>query len=139
MTKRMNDASTVKNGGRKFKNDLIFIACLLTVVALVGAGFFFFRKEGDLVTVTVDGEVFGRYSLSENIRVDIVTGKDGEAHNVLVIENGVAYVESASCPDGICAEHKPIHRDGESIVCLPHRVVITVHTSDGEDRPDVIV
>ena len=92
MTKRMNDASTVKNGGRKFKNDLIFIACLLTVVALVGAGFFFFRKEGDLVTVTVDGEVFGRYSLSENIRVDIVTGKDGEAHNVLVIENGVAYV-----------------------------------------------
>ena len=89
--------------------------------------------------VTVDGELYGSYPLDEDVRVEIVTGKQGEAYNVLVIRDGVAYVESASCPDGICAEHKPIRRDGESIVCLPNRVVITVDTSDGEEHPDLIV
>lgn len=139
MNQQNYDASTAKRGGRKFKNDLIFIVSLVLVISLVGAGFFFFRSEGDEVTVTVDGAVWGTYSLSENTRVEIVTGKDGEAYNVLVIQDGTAYVESASCPDGICSDHKPIRRDGESIVCLPNRVVITVHTSDAEEEPDVIV
>ena len=139
MTKRIPNASTANSGGRKFKNDLIFIVSLVLVLALVGAAFFFFRGEGDVVRVTVDGELYGSYPLSEDVRVEIVTGEDGEAYNVLVIRDGVAYVESASCPDGICADHKPIRRDGESIVCLPNRVVITVDTSDGEEQPDLIV
>lgn len=124
--------------GRKFKNDLIFITVLLAVVSLLGLAFFFFRGEGDVVTVTVDGAVYGTYSLSEPIRVEIRTGDEQEQINVLVIEDGRAYVEHASCPDGICAAHKPILRNGESIVCLPHRVVITVHKTDGQN-PDIIV
>ena len=44
----------------------------------------------------------------------------------------------ASCPDGICAAHKPISREGESIVCLPHRVVITVRTVEDEGGPDIV-
>ena len=139
--KQMNQsASTAKSGGRKFKNDLIFIVSLLVAVALLGAGFFFFRGEGDVVTVTVDGELFGTYRLDEDVRVEIMTGETDEAYNVLVIENGEAYVEAASCPDGICSDHKPISREGESIVCLPNRVVITVGTAEkSDDEVDLIV
>ena len=47
-------------------------------------------------------------------------------------------MENASCPDGICVSHRPIFRDGESIVCLPNRVVITV-VSDGDTAsPDIV-
>ena len=124
--------------GRKFKNDLIFIVVLLAAVSLLGLAFFFFRAEGDVVTVTVDGAVYGTYFLSEPIRVEIRTGDEQEQINVLVIEDGRAYMEYASCPDGICAAHKPILRSGESIVCLPHRVVVTVHKTDSQN-PDIIV
>ena len=123
---------------RKIKNDIIFIAILLAVVSLVGLAFFIFRDEGDTVTVTVDGAVYAEYSLAENIRLDIRTGDGDSESNVLIIKDGVAYVESATCPDGICASHKPISREGESIVCLPHRVVITVHTSDKNEVPDIV-
>ena len=122
---------------RKHRNDVIFVAVLLLIVALIGAAFFFLRGEGDTVTVSVDGKHYGTYPLHTDLTLSIRTGEDGEEENLLVIRDGKAYVESATCPDGICADHKPISREGESIVCLPHRVVITVQTSDGE-APDII-
>ena len=122
---------------RKHRNDVIFIAVLLLIVALIGAAFFFLRGEGDTVTVSVDGKHYGTYPLHTDLTLSIRTGENGEEENLLVIRDGKAYVESATCPDGICADHKPISREGESIVCLPHRVVITVQTSDGGE-PDII-
>ena len=124
-------------GGRKFRNDLIFIAVLLVLVILAGLAFLLLRGEGDTVTVTVDGRVYGTYPLSEDLTLDIRTGGEGEELNRLIIRGGEAFVETATCPDGICAAHKPIFRDGESIVCLPHKVVITVKQTEPSEGPDV--
>lgn len=139
MNQNAKTTPTAKNGGRLFRNDIIFIAVLLVLVSVSGLCFYLFRGEGDEVVVTVDGTEFGRYSLAENITVEIRTGVDESEKNVLVIKDGKAYVESATCPDGICAGHKPIHREGESIVCLPHKVVITVHAANEEEAPDIVV
>lgn len=130
-----NSMPTAKNGGHRLKNDIIFIVILLIAVSVIGLCYFFMRGEGDTVVVTVDGKPFGEYSLSETRRVDI---KTGDNYNVLVIEGGEAHMESASCPDGICVAHKPVSRDGESIICLPNKVVAAVRATDDEDRPDII-
>jgi hypothetical protein len=74
----------------------------------------------------------------EDLTLPIHTGEGGEQVNVLVIKDGEAYVQSASCPDGICAAHKPISRQGESIVCLPHRVVVTVQCTEQQNAPDIV-
>ena len=120
----------------KRKNDIVFILALVILCAALGLGFYFLRSEGNRITVTVDGKIFGEYSLSENKEIPIL-GDDGECTNLLVIRDGKAYIEYATCPDGICVDHKPISRNGESIVCLPHRVVIKVHTSQ-KNSPDII-
>ena len=124
---------------RKAKNDLIFIASLLVILTLAGLAFFFFRGEGDVVAVEINGMPYATYSLAEDRTVEIRTGDNGEAVNRLVIRDGKAYVEYASCPDGICADHRAIHREGESIVCLPHRVVITVRKTADQNAPDIVV
>ena len=111
---------------KKHRNDLILIVSLLVVLAIAGACLLLFQKEGTMIRVTVDGEEYGTYPLSEDAEVEIRTGKNGEQLNRLVIKDGVAYVEIATCPDGICAAHKPISHDGESIICLPHKVVVAV-------------
>ena len=118
------------------RNDAIFIAILLVVVMVAGACLYFFRGEGDTVIVSVDGKVIASYPLNVDRVEDIRTGEEGL--NRLVIKDGKAYVETATCPDGICAAHKPISREGESIVCLPHKVVVTVRLSDGGDAPDIV-
>lgn len=133
-TPRMSD------GRRKRKNDLIFITALLVILTLSGLAFFLCREEGDVVAVEIDGKEYGTYTLSEDRTIEIRTGENGEELNRLVIRDGKAFVEIATCPDGICAAHKPISREGESIVCLPHRVVITVRIShSGDGTPDVVV
>jgi len=139
MNQKEKTMPTAKNGGRLFRNDIIFIAVLLVLVSVSGLCFYLLRGEGDMVVVTVDGTEFGRYSLLEDTTVEIRTGAGGSEMNVLVIKDGMAYVESATCPDGICAGHKPIHREGESIVCLPHKVVITVHATNEKEAPDIVV
>ena len=32
----------------------------------------------------------------------------------------------ANCPDEICVHHKPISKNGETIVCLPNKVVVVI-------------
>ena len=119
------------------RNDIIFIAALLAVIAIAGACLYLFHGEGDTVTVAVDGKTIATYPLNVDRTEDIHTNGDGL--NRLIIKDGKAWVETASCPDGICAAHKPIHREGESIVCLPNKVVITVHTAQTTDEPDIVV
>ena len=123
---------------RHIRNDLLFIVALLAVAAVVAIYLFVFRGTGDNVKVTVDGQLYGVYSLKQDIIEDIHTGADGSQLNRLIISDGKAYVEAATCPDGICAAHRPIFRDGESIVCLPHRVVITVATENTDNAPDTV-
>ena len=125
---------------KKIRNDVIFIGILLLSVMAFGLGFFLFRGEGSTVTVEVNRQVFGTYSLAMDRVVDIPSG-DGEL-NRLVIRDGKAFMETATCPDGICSSHRPISRKGESIVCLPHQVVVTVtggEDAPGEETPDIIV
>jgi hypothetical protein len=86
------------------------------------------------VVVTVDGQLFGEYSLREDRTLEI---RSGDGYNLLVVEGGYAYVRSASCPDGICAAHRPVSHEGESIICLPNKVVVEIR-SVGGDQPDII-
>ena len=125
-------------GNIKIKNDIIFIGALLLVFALAGGALLLLREEGNSVEVKIDGELYGVYSLSKDQRIEIRTGENGEECNVLVIENRRAYIESASCPDGICASHRPISYKGASIICLPNKVVVAI-ISETEDGPDIIV
>lgn len=121
---------------RLLRNDVIFISALLALAATLLIYLFVFRESGERVEVTVDGQVYGIYSLSENRTEEI--RQEGEEVNRLVILDGKAYMESASCPDGICVAHPPVFRQGESIVCLPNRVVVSVISDDDGDGPDVV-
>lgn len=82
--------------------------------------------EGSSAVVIIDGERVASYPLSRDIETELITGQNGEGRNILIIENGKARIESASCPDLICAKHKPIDQVGDTIVCLPNRLVIEI-------------
>ena len=130
----MGDTSVRPVKRSRVFNDIVFIASFLAAVVITGLCLFLFRADGDTVTVTVDGAVYGIYPLDEDITVEI---SSDYGTNVLVIKDGLAFVEAATCPDKICVSHKPILRDGETVVCLPNRVVISV--SSTKDGPDMIV
>ena len=108
---------------KKYQNDILLVAVILILTAIVFAIFKSNLKDGAFVKVSIDGKASYSYNLSEDITVPIITGSN---KNVLVIKNGEAYIEAATCPDKICVAHRKISKNGETIVCLPHRVVVEI-------------
>ena len=60
-----------------------------------------------------------------------IKNAEGTVTNTLVIENGKADMISADCPDKLCVNQHAISSNGETIVCLPNKVVVEVE--DGEE------
>lgn len=116
------------------RNDLVFIALLLLLAASAALGLFLLRETGDTVCVFIDGQLHAQYALTEDISVTIQTEN---GFNRLIIKDGYAYVADASCPDGICSSHRPIRHVGESIICLPNKVVIEIR-GQSQHQPDII-
>ena len=108
---------------RKMKNDILLAVIILAVAFVAFFAFFVSLSDGTTVNVVIDGETVASYSLSED-REETFKTEWGE--NILVIKNGEAVMKYADCPDGICVAHRAISRSGETVVCLPHRLVIEI-------------
>lgn len=87
-----------------------------------------------MVTVTVDGALYATLPLSNDTTLTVHSGNGGE--NVLLIQNGQARITEASCPDLLCVHQKAISHRGESLVCLPNQVIVTVTSSKEEPHLD---
>ena len=96
------------------KKDCILAAGIILTAALSSAVVMFAQRDaGAAVRVTIDGELYGEYSLSGNqfIAIDAASGYNG-----LVIRDGSAYMAEADCPDKLCVNQKAISKNGESII-----------------------
>ena len=111
---------------KKIRNDLILIGLILLVAAIGLTVFLLTREKGARVVVNLNGTEYASYSLSDNITVRIPSGESGDRLNVLTVQDGQAWISEADCPDLICAHHKPISHEGETIVCLPNKLVVAV-------------
>ena len=117
------------------KWDIIIITAVLLLSLIILTLTLTTRQTGERVTVTIDGELVGEYSLLINATYELRGANpetDGEVTNLLVIENGVAYLSYANCPDRTCVNTGKIKYQGQSIICLPNRIAVTVvGKSDG--------
>ena len=107
------------------KRDLILLAVMLAA-ALIVLGIFQLphREDGAVVQVTVNGDVYGAYDLTEDQKVEITIGQ--EVTNILLIKDRKADMTEADCPDKLCVHQKAISKAGETIVCLPNKVVVEI-------------
>lgn len=105
------------------KTDVILLFCALALAAVLFCVFFFaLDGSGAVAVVTVDGEEYARLPLDTDTEL-LVTTDSGT--NLLVVKDGKVCITEADCPDRTCV--KTGYADEmKSIVCLPHRVTVTV-------------
>lgn len=115
---------------KKRKNDIMLVAAVIIVAALIWAFTRMTQKDGAYAVVTVDGEVYGTYPLDTDTEVRI---GDNEHYNVLVIKDGEAEITEASCPDKLCVKQGKAEYDGQSIICLPNKVVVEIKGGKASD------
>ncbi len=107
---------------KKRLGDLVLAGSILLAAGVL---FLLFRPggQGAWAVVTADGEETARYSLGEDRTVRL---GDGEGYNVLQISGGAAAVVEADCGDHTCVRTGAVSREGERIVCLPHKLIIHI-------------
>ena len=119
------------------KSDLIL--ALAAIIAAAGIWLFYSAgaEKGLTAVVTVDGEVKAEFPLDESEAMG--TGIHTElGFNFVHVEYGQVWITEADCRDQICVNHKRIEKVGETIVCLPHKMVVEV-VGEGEAEADVVV
>lgn len=137
------------------KNDLILIISLLVAAALILLVYNSIRAEGAVAVVTWDKEVTATYPLDEDRTVLLIPGKEPQEeesieaarseagnndYNILVIRDGSASVEDASCRDRLCVKQHSAKKTGDAIVCLPNKTIVSVEGAGGasDDEADFI-
>ena len=118
---------------RKRRADLMVIGALLLLALVLYLVLGAFRTEGGAVVVRVDGVETERHALSE----DGVYPLNGGS-NILVISGGQAWLSEANCPDLLCVRQGKIHYTGQSIICLPNRLTVTVEGGESGDVDFVV-
>ena len=93
------------------KGDFIIILSVL-LLALASSALVLSPESGKTVMVKENNKTVYSGSLYENKTVEI--------------KNGKVRVSSADCKNQICVNHKPISKKGESIICLPNKVLAEV-------------
>lgn len=79
--------------------------------------------EGNTVEVLVEDRVIESVPLDENDSYKIEV--DGYKNEV-VVEDGSVYMKEANCKDLLCVKQGKITKGGQTIICLPHRLVVRI-------------
>ena len=118
---------------RKLKADVLVTAIFLTAALLFFLVPRLFDGQMDEAGVEIlrDGELLERYPLSEDRTVTVPGAEEG--YNLVLVSGGIVKVTDADCPDRLCMKQKGISRDGESIICLPHRLVVRIQSQKESD------
>ena len=135
------------------KADIILFIVLVVTGLAVSAALTLSHGEagaGAKVIVESGGGLYGQYPLSEDRTLVVPSPKQIAAdapasnsddpasaqydyYNVVVISGGSVSVTEASCKNQVCVRHGSISRPGESIVCLPNRLIVRIENGASEE------
>ncbi len=107
------------------KGDMLLLLAILLFSGIFWLAVHFILPKGDKAVVTVDGKTVLTLDLSEDAE-QVVSTDAGT--NTILISGGKVSVSSADCPDKLCVKHSAIHTSGDTIVCLPHKLVVEVES-----------
>lgn len=149
------------------KADIVLIAVCLLAAVLLGVFLAVHREAGRGVRILHDGielkriDLYSKQTDSEaetgsgyyliTLRDDVADVEyykdkpepklsEGTSYNLISFLDGTVVMEAADCKDQICVRHKPVSSKGESIICLPHRIVVEIVGDDisGESLDGVV-
>lgn len=118
---------------KKYRLDIIIVAAILLVSLSLLLIVTLSKEEGSTVVVEIDGTTVATYPLDKNAEYSLNGGS-----NVLVIADGVAYMNYSNCPDHTCEKTGKIRYVGQTIICLPNKIAVTVKGGNADGGVDFV-
>lgn len=126
------------------RGDVLLISIVLVAALAFLAPRWFFGNNDKaepgrnlVANITVDGKPFRTIQLTEESQtIDIITER---GYNIVKVHDYGVEMYDADCPDKVCLGFGFITRPKQTIVCLPHRVLVEIASASGEDDIDAYV
>ena len=112
------------------KADIVLFILILVFGLAVSWWSLTTNTGGDKAIVTVDGELYGTYSLSEDQTIEVV--QDDDHTNYITIKDGMVSMAYSTCKNQVCVDAGAISETKDSIVCLPNKVMIEIQGSGSD-------
>lgn len=118
------------------RNDLLIIiaVCIAAIILLIPH---FIGRDALSAEISVDGEVVKTVNLEE-ITEPCEIKTDTSPAVTITAEKGRIRVSDAECPDRLCVAAGWLDSAGDTAVCLPAKVIVTVKGAENRNAPDVI-
>lgn len=110
------------------KNDFLLIGTLFLIGAFILAFQFSNKKSGEQVVITIDDKVYKVVNISEDVEIKVEL-EDGH-YNTIQVKDGKVKMLEADCSNQVCVQSSQIEHVGETIVCLPHKVIVKIVASE---------
>ena len=114
---------------KRLLRDIVLILIILALSTLILIVTRSRKEQGAYVIVMVENTEIARYSMTVNGIYDI-NANNGKTNRIEIRDGRVRMIE-ASCPNHLCIRQGWISLEGQIIVCLPNKVIVTVHGTGG--------
>ena len=98
-----------------------------------------FSKDEKYVSIQVNGEEIKRFIFDSKLVGQTIPIETEYGYNLVEIGDKEVRVIEADCPDKIDVKQGYISNIGETIVCLPNRLVIEIKGIENSSETDIIV
>ncbi len=102
------------------KGDILIFLSIIALIVISFIAVFVLRPDSaDTVIIKQNNKIVYEDKLYKDKTVSLEGNK-------IKIEDGSVYMEEAFCANKICVRSRAIGKAGESIVCLPNKVIIEI-------------
>lgn len=118
-------------GGFK-KGDFLIFGLIAAVIISSAIGFYKAPLSAHTVKIYVDSQEYATYVISEGFEKN-VTVKTDYGYNLISVQSGQIQITESDCPGHDCIHMGSISQAGDMLVCLPHKLLITLEGGDSVD------
>ncbi|MBQ9927720.1 MAG: NusG domain II-containing protein [Lachnospiraceae bacterium] len=116
---------------KKLKADVAVIAAIGIVATLFWAIPYLNGDLSETVIINQDGKIYREYPLYNDAVIPVYYEPGG--YNLILVSEGEVSVTDADCPDKLCVKQRAVSKNGESIICLPHKLVVQISSKEESD------
>lgn len=81
------------------------------------------RASGEVAVIRVDGEIYSTLDLFEDGEFEVNTSY---GTNMVTVKDGSVFISESDCRGNDCIREGAVSSTGEILVCLPHKLTITI-------------
>lgn len=124
----------------------VIMMIILVLVSLFPVIVFSYYQSGTITedttfiaVISQDNQIIDEITLTGHVGHEVFDIHiDEHEINTIEIKDEAIRIQGATCSDQVCVRTGFISQPGETIICLPHKLVIEIKASNGESEDMII-